>query len=81
MRELSSRAEGPWARVKYRIEIVIAGVACVLAWAMEISRRRSQRINEAILRVLSPIAHPHEVRRVNSATWYTTALAIMANRK
>ena len=27
MRELSSRAEGPWTCVKYRIEIVIAGVA------------------------------------------------------
>jgi dolichol kinase len=30
------------------------------------------------MRILGPIAHPHEHRRVNSATWYCTALALLA---
>jgi dolichol kinase len=45
---------------------------------MEISRRFSVRINDFLLGILGVFAHPHEAYRVNSATWYTTALLIMA---
>jgi dolichol kinase len=56
----------------------VSGGGFVWAWSMEISRRFSGRINEFLMRVFGAFAHPHETHRVNSATWYTTALLIMA---
>lgn len=53
--------------------LVAAGFA-LAAWTMEISRRRSAAFNRFIMWVFGPVAHPHEVAKVNSATWYTTAL-------
>jgi dolichol kinase len=46
----------------------------VAAWGMEISRRRWPAVNRALMGVLHPFAHPHEYTRVNSSTWYSTAL-------
>jgi len=48
------------------------------AWSMEISRRFSSRINDVLMGILGAFAHPHEAYRINSATWYTTALLILA---
>lgn len=48
------------------------------AWTMEIARRRSPAANELLMRVFAPVAHPHERHRVNSSTWYMTALVILA---
>jgi len=48
------------------------------AWSMEITRRFSTRINDFLMWTFGPFAHPHEAHRINSATWYTTALLIMA---
>jgi dolichol kinase len=31
-----------------------------------------------LFRVFGPLAHPHEHHRVNSATWYATALLVLA---
>ncbi|MFK7987981.1 MAG: diacylglycerol/polyprenol kinase family protein [Sandaracinaceae bacterium] len=67
-----------WAVPSPAWAIAIAVPACLMAWTAEFSRRRSARVNAWLMRVLSPIAHPHEHHRVNSATWYTTALALLA---
>lgn len=60
---------------------VPVAVACAFAgtgWALELARSRSPRINEACLRLFGRTAHPHEAHRVNSATWYATALVVIA---
>ena len=48
------------------------------AWLMELGRSQSQRINRLLMKLLGPIAHPHEHHRVNSATWYCTALLLLS---
>jgi dolichol kinase len=48
------------------------------AWTCELVRRRSEVVNERLMRFFGPVAHPHEWREVNSATWYATALFLMA---
>jgi dolichol kinase len=50
----------------------------VWAWGMEIGRRRSQAVNRLLMRLFGPIAHPHERERINSATWYVTALLALS---
>ena len=55
-------------------------VGCVLvaaAWGMEISRRLSARVNDALMAKLGRFAHGHEWQSINSATWYATALLVM----
>ncbi|MCB9664824.1 MAG: hypothetical protein H6732_11985 [Alphaproteobacteria bacterium] len=49
----------------------------VWGWSMEFFRRRSPRLNDQLMRWLGVVAHPHEWHRMNSATWYTTALVIL----
>jgi dolichol kinase len=58
--------------------IAIPGAFAVYAWSMEAARRVSPRVNEALMRLYSRIAHPQERHRVNSATWFGTALVILA---
>ncbi|MEI8258421.1 MAG: hypothetical protein WCJ30_22320, partial [Deltaproteobacteria bacterium] len=48
------------------------------AWTMETSRRFSDRANDGLMKLFGPVAHAHERYRVNSATWYATALMILA---
>jgi dolichol kinase len=48
------------------------------AWGLEISRRLSPRWNDVLMAVLGRIAHAHEVRKVNSSTWYSTAMLALA---
>jgi dolichol kinase len=50
----------------------------VAAWTMEIARRRSDDVNERLMRLFGKVAHPHERYRINSSTWYTTALFLLA---
>jgi dolichol kinase len=59
------------------IHAVAIGGFC-WAWSMEISRRFSPTVNRFLMWVFGPFAHPHEAHRVNSATWYTTAILILA---
>jgi len=61
-----------------RTAIIATICAATLAWTMEISRRFVPRINAMLMWFFSPFAHPHEAWRVNSATWYSTALVILA---
>ncbi|HEY2512036.1 MAG TPA: hypothetical protein VGI39_14310 [Polyangiaceae bacterium] len=58
--------------------IGIAVVFAFYAWAMEAGRRVSPRLNERLMRFYSSVAHTHEYYRVNSGTWYATALVILA---
>ena len=44
------------------------------AWSLEITRRRSERWNDLLMNVFGKFSRPHERYRVNSATWYGTAL-------
>ncbi|MDI3282632.1 hypothetical protein [Polyangium sp. 15x6] len=44
------------------------------AWSCEIARRLSPAVNERLMRFFSRVAHPMERHRVNSSTWYLTAL-------
>ena len=46
----------------------------VMAWSMELSRRRSPAINRLLMTLFGPVAHAHEAHKINSATWFSTAL-------
>lgn len=56
----------------------IAATFFVYAWSMEGLRRRSSALNDKLMSFYGPVAHPHEWHRVNSATWYCTALLALA---
>ncbi len=55
-----------------------AGAFAVFAWTCEALRRKSPAINARLMRFFGPVAHAHEWRQVNSATWYATALLLMS---
>ncbi len=50
----------------------------VWAWTMETARRHHAGLNGLLMKAFSHVAHPHETRRVNSATWYVTALFVLS---
>jgi len=50
----------------------------VFGWGSEIANRTSKRLRALLFSVFGPLAHPHEHHRVNSATWYATALLLLA---
>lgn len=59
----------------------LIGAAVLFAtfcWTCEIVRRRSAEANERLMRFFKPVAHANEWHEVNSATWYSTALLLMA---
>jgi dolichol kinase len=56
----------------------VAGAGLVAAWSMELARRVDPRINAGLMRLFARVAHPHEAVQVNSATWYTTAIFVLA---
>jgi len=58
--------------------IAASSVFALFAWTCEIARRRSPAVNARLMRLFAPVAHPHEAYRVNSSTWYVTALILMA---
>ena len=62
----------------YWLVLTIAGVFAVFSWSAETIRRVSPAANVALMRLFAKIAHPHEHYRINSATWYATALIILA---
>jgi len=49
----------------------------IMAWSLELGRRLSPRMNQLLMAMLGPFAHPHESYRTNSATWYCTALLLL----
>lgn len=58
--------------------IAFAALWVVFVWGCEIGRRNSARINVILMKVFKPVAHVHETYRINSATWYATALLLLA---
>jgi dolichol kinase len=59
--------------------IIGASLAFALSgWTMELTRRRSPAINARLMALFAPVAHPHERHGVNSATYYVTALFLLA---
>ena len=46
-------------------------------WTLELGRRRSGAFNNVLMRFFKPIAHAHEAHRINSSTWYATALVAL----
>jgi dolichol kinase len=60
---------------------IILGIALTFAtyaWSMEIGRRFSPKMNDWLMRMYGPVSHPHERYKINSATWYATALVFLA---
>lgn len=49
-----------------------------LAWSVELLRRRATWLNVLMMTLFKPFAHPHEAWRINSATWFTTAILGLA---
>jgi dolichol kinase len=60
------------------LRYLVAGAGFVSAWSMEASRRLSPAVNLLLMRLFAPVAHPDEAHHVNSATWYTTAILLLA---
>lgn len=58
--------------------IVAAALFFTPVWTLETIRRFSPRINERLMAFFGPVAHAHERYRVNSSTWYATALMLLA---
>lgn len=59
----------------------VRGVALVFflsALVMETLRRFSPEANRVLMAAFSRVAHPHEAHRINSASWYSLALVILA---
>ncbi|MCU0690252.1 MAG: hypothetical protein MUF54_02505 [Polyangiaceae bacterium] len=58
----------------------LTGAVGVICWTLEITRRRSERLNDRLMRVrfFQPIVHPRERHHVNSSTWYVTALFLLS---
>jgi dolichol kinase len=46
-------------------------------WSLELLRMKSPRAAEALMAFFRPIAHPHERHKVNSSTWFATAMTIL----
>lgn len=58
--------------------VMITAIGFALfCWTMEALRVRYDAVTRVFMWVLGPIAHPHEHHRVNSSTWFGTALALL----
>ena len=54
-------------------------VGCAIwIWLMEALKLRYEKVTKFYLFLLGKFAHPHEHLRINSATWFGTAIAILA---
>jgi dolichol kinase len=65
---------GAWPKALLGVALAFAAAG----WTMEIARRRSPAINERLMRAFRHVSHPHEAHQVNSATWYASALVLLA---
>lgn len=55
----------------------VAAAFFTYAWSMELGRRVSPRLNTWLMGHYAKVAHPHEWHRVNSSTWFTTAMLVL----
>jgi dolichol kinase len=58
--------------------IVVSGSLALMAWIAETTRRIHPPANVHMMRFFSRIAHEEETHKVNSSTWYLTALLGLA---
>ncbi len=58
--------------------VPVALGAAAWAWSLELSRRAFPPINDVLMRFFGSVAHPHEANRVNSSTWFSTAVVMLA---
>lgn len=58
--------------------VIASASFAAFAWTLEITRRWSPAWNALLMRVFGLVAHRHEAERVNSATWMSTGLALIA---
>lgn len=58
--------------------IAASAALCLTAWSLEIARRFRPDLNDRLMGFFGKVAHVHERYRVNSSTWYVTALLILA---
>jgi dolichol kinase len=58
--------------------IGLASVFFAAAWGMEVGRRHVPAFNRLLMRLFGPVAHAYEADRVNSGTWYVTALLFLS---
>lgn len=58
--------------------LIIAATFAVGGWTMEAWRRVNPKVNDRLMAAFGPVSHPHEHWRVNSATWYASALLLLA---
>jgi dolichol kinase len=59
----------------------VAGSIAGTFWILEALRRPYPRFNALLMRFFRPVAHASEAHRVNSATWYMTALTLISLTK
>ena len=50
----------------------------VFAWTCELGRYLDPKVNDKLMAILGPLAHPHEHTGINSGTWFCTALLGLA---
>ena len=58
--------------------LAIAAAWAGFAWTCEVARRIWPQVNVILMKAMGAIAHAHEAVKVNSATWYATALVLLA---
>ena len=58
--------------------IAIALSFSLVAWSLEWGRRKWPGLNRVLMSLFRYLAHPHEAWKVNSGTWYCTAMLILA---
>ncbi|HMY21568.1 MAG TPA: hypothetical protein PKA58_34840 [Polyangium sp.] len=58
--------------------VAASGTLALAAWSLEILRRVHPPANVHLMRFFSRIAHAEEEHKVNSSTWYLTALVGLA---
>ena len=69
----------PWlAGGRWWPAVAIATTLALSGWSMELGRRHSEKVNALLMWILGPVAHPHERHRINSSTWFTSALALLS---
>src|SRR5262249_20907078 len=58
--------------------LVVAVPSAAMCWTLETLRRVDPALNDRLMGFFRPVAHAHERYRVNSSTWYATALLGLA---
>lgn len=58
--------------------MIFAGLVAATAWFLETGRRRSEALNAKLMHFFRRVAHPVEAHKINSSTWYATALLALS---